>query len=80
LQKLLHISRETLFENTAGRIFYRDRTSAHPEDPSSYSVSVPGKSGTCSAHVTFLPSVPEDVVRKIALSLGPVPETREGTF
>jgi hypothetical protein len=41
---------------------------------------VPGKAGTCSGRVTFLPSISEDVARKIALSLGPVPEPRGGTF
>jgi hypothetical protein len=39
-----------------------------------YSASVPGKAGTCSCHVTFLPSVSADTVKKIALSLGPVPQ------
>ena len=69
-----------MFENTASRIFYQDQTSANREDPNAYSVSVPGKAGTCSAHVTFRSSISEDVARKIALSLGPVPEARGGTF
>jgi len=80
LQKLLHIRKEAMFENTANRIFYQDQTSENRESLSAYSVSVPGRAGTCSGHVTFLPSVSADVVRKIALSLGPLPEVREGTL
>ena len=80
LQKLLHIRKEAIFENTASRIFYQDQISENREGPNAYSVSVPGKAGTCSGHVTFLPSVSEDVARKIALSLGPVPEARERTL
>ena len=80
LQKVLHIRKEKMFENTASRIFYQDQISENREDPNAYSVSVPGKAGTCSGHVTFLPSISEDVARKIALSLGPVPEPRGGTF
>lgn len=74
LQKLLDIRKEKMFENTAKRIFYQDKTSRNAEDPNAYSASVPGKGGTCSCHVTFLSSVPEDTAKKIALSLGPVPE------
>jgi len=80
LQKALDIRKEKMFENTARRIFYQDKTSANREDPNAYSVSVPGKAGTRSGRVTFLPSISEDVARKIALSLGPVPEPRGGTF
>jgi hypothetical protein len=75
LQKVLDIRKEKMFENTAKRLFYQDKTSGNREDPNAYSVSVPGKDGTCSGRVTFLPSISGDVVRKIALSLGPVPET-----
>jgi len=80
LQKALDIRKEKMFENTARRIFYQDKTSANREDPNAYSVSVPGKAGTCSGRVTFLPSISEDVARKIALSLGPVPEPHGGAF
>jgi hypothetical protein len=80
VQKVLDIRKEKIFENTAKRIFYQDKTSENREDPNAYSVSVPGKAGTCSGRVTFLPSISEDVARKIALSLGPVPEPHRGTF
>ena len=78
-QKVLNISKEKLFENTPKRIFYQDKVSAGADDPNSYTFSVPGKGGTCSSHLTFLPSVPVDVARKIALSLGPVSETHGGS-
>jgi hypothetical protein len=78
-QKVLNIPKEKLFENTSKRIFYQDRVSAGPDDPNSYTFSVPGKAGTCSGHLTFLPSIPEDVARKIALSLGPVPDAHGGS-
>ena len=77
-QKVLNIPKEKLFENTSKRIFYQDKTSASADDPNSYSFSVPGKAGTCSGHLTFLPSVPEDTARKIVLSLGPAAETTNG--
>jgi hypothetical protein len=72
--KLLDISREKMFENTVKRIFYQDKTSRNADDPHAYSASVPAKGGTCSCHVVFLPSVTEEVARKIVLSLGPAPE------
>jgi hypothetical protein len=71
LQQALGIPKQRMFENSARRIFYQDRVSESPGDPNAYSVSVPGKTGSCSGHVTFLPSVNEDTARKIALSLGP---------
>ncbi len=80
VQKLLHIRKEKMFENSANRIFYQDQISANQDNPNAYSVSVPGKDGTCSGHVTFLPSVSEEIARKIALSLGPAPEPRDGSF
>jgi hypothetical protein len=74
MQKILDIRKENVFENTARRVFYQDRISRNAETPSEYSASVPAKEGTCSLHVTFLPSVTAETARKIALSLGPVPE------
>ena len=74
LQKVLGIRKEKLFENTAKRIFYQERISKQPEDPNAYSVSVPGKAGTCSCHVTVLPSILEETVKKIALSFAPAEE------
>lgn len=75
MQKLLGIRKEAMFENTAKRVFYQDKTSARPEDSNAYSAAVPGSGGTCSCHVVFLPSVPQETARKIVLSLGPVPPT-----
>lgn len=72
-QKLLRIAKDKLFENTASRIFYQDRTSAKPDLPNAFSVSVPGNDGTCSCRLTVLPEVSEDTTRKIALSLRAVP-------
>jgi len=80
LQKVLDIRKEQMFENTARRIFYQDRTSANRENPNAYSFSVPGRAGTCSGHLTFLPSISEDVARKIALSLGPATPPHAGTL
>jgi len=79
-QKVLNIPKEKLFENTSKRIFYQDKTSTNAEDPNSYSFSVPGKNGTCSGHLTFLKSIPEDTARKIALSLGPAPDAHAGSL
>jgi hypothetical protein len=67
---------EKMFENTAKRLFYQDRTSGHPEDPNAYSASVPANGGTCSCRVVFLPSIPQETAKKIVLSLGPVIEPK----
>jgi hypothetical protein len=64
-----------VFENSAKRIFYQDQTSRGPDDTSAFSVSVPAKNGSCSCHVAFLKTVSEDLARKIALSLAPIPES-----
>ncbi len=74
LQKLLGMRKEKLFENTARRILYQDKTSKNSEDTNAYSASVPGKAGTCSCRVVFLPSVGEETAKKIVLSLGPLPD------
>lgn len=78
-QKVLNIPKEKIFENSSKRIFYQDKVSTGADDPNSYTFSVPGKAGTCSGHLTFLPAIAEDVARKIALSLGPASETRGGS-
>jgi len=75
MTKILDIRKDKLFENTAKRIFYEDKSSTRAEDPSAYSASVPGNNGVCSCRVVFLPSVGAETARKIALSLGPAPET-----
>ena len=72
LVKSLEIRKDKLFENTAKRIFYQDKISHGPDDPHAYSASVPGKDGTCSCHIVFLPNVSDETIRKIVLSLGPV--------
>jgi hypothetical protein len=74
LLKTIGVPKEKMFENSATRIFYQDKTGRNPNDTSAFSASVPAQNGTCSCHVVVLPSIPEDVARKIALSLSPVPE------
>lgn len=72
LQKALGIPKQKLFENSPKRLFYQDKTSEGLSDPNALSVSVPSKTGTCSAHLRFLPSLSEETAKKIALSLAPV--------
>jgi len=79
LQAVLNIDKGKLFENSAKRVFYQDKVSTHPADPNWFTFSVPGKNGTCSGHLTFLPSISEELARKIVLSLGPLSDTRGGT-
>jgi len=74
LKKSVGIPKEKMFENTAKRIFYQDKTSSHSDDPNAYSASVPGNGGTCSCRVVFLPSISQETAKKIVLSLGPVTE------
>jgi hypothetical protein len=76
LVKAIGVSKDKLFENTAKRVYYQDRISRTPEETNAFSATVPGRGGgSCSVHVVVLPSVPEDIAKKIALSLGPAPET-----
>uniref|UniRef100_Q02AD0 Uncharacterized protein n=1 Tax=Solibacter usitatus (strain Ellin6076) TaxID=234267 RepID=Q02AD0_SOLUE len=72
MQRMSGIVKEKLFENTAKRVFYQDRTSTHADEPNAYSASVPGTGGTCSCRVVFLPKVAAETVKKIVLSLAPV--------
>ena len=74
LLRTIGVPKEKMFENSATRIFFQDKTTRNPNDTSSFSASVPAKDGTCSCHVVVLPSIPEDVAKKIALSLSPVLE------
>ena len=71
VQKVIGIPKDKMFENSTKRVFYQDRTSTTVEEPNAYSIAVPGKTGTCSSHLTFLRDVSADTARKIALSLGP---------
>jgi hypothetical protein len=74
LQKVLGISKDRMFENSARRTFYQDKVSQNAEDTNSFSASVPGKEGTCSCRAVVLPLVPQETARQIILSLGPVAE------
>lgn len=73
LRKLIGIPKDRIYENTAKRLFYQDKVSRNPDDQNSYSASMPGNRGTCSCHVSVLPSVSTEIAKKIALSLAPVP-------
>ena len=70
--KAIGVPKEKMFENSATRIFFQARTSRDPGEVNSFNSSVPAKGGMCSCHVSALPSVPEDVAKKIVLSLSPV--------
>jgi len=70
--KSLDIPKVRMFENTPKRIFYQDRVSKGPESANVYSSSVPAKNGTCSCHLVLLPNIPEEVAKKIVMTLGPV--------
>jgi len=70
--KLMNIPKDKLFENSATRLFYQDRTGRDSSEPSALSVMAPGKGGACSSRVVFLPTVPEETAKKIAVSVGPV--------
>jgi hypothetical protein len=76
LKKSIGIPTEKMFENTAKRIFYQDRTSGHSEEPNAYSASVPANGGTCSCRVAVLPSISQETAKKIVLSLGPAIEPK----
>ena len=75
-KKSFGIPAEKMFENTAKRIFYQDKTSGHAEDPNAYSASVPANGGTCSCRVVFLPGISHETAKKIVLSLGPAIEPK----
>ena len=74
LLRTIGVPKEKMFENSATRIFFQDKTARNPNDTSSFSASVPAQNGTCSCHVVVLPSIAEDVAKKIALSLSPALE------
>jgi hypothetical protein len=74
LLKMLGIPKEKIFENSAKRVYYQDKIVASSPDAKAFSVMAPGKAGTCSSRVVFLPEVPDEIARKIALSVGPAPE------
>jgi hypothetical protein len=72
--KLIEIRKEKMFENTATRIFYQDKTAANADDTNAYTSSVPGNGGTCSCRVVFVPKIGEELAKKITLSLAPIHE------
>ena len=74
LQKLLRIPKEKMFENTARRVYYQEKIARDAKDSNAFIAVVPGKGGTCSSRVVFLPSVSEETAKKITLSVGPVQE------
>ena len=73
--KVLGVPKEKMFENSAARLFYQDKTSAGPQDEHAFTAAAPGNGGTCSCRVVFLPSIGAETARKIVLSLGPAPAT-----
>lgn len=76
LLKTLGIRKQNMFENTAKRVFYQEKTSRSSDDPSALSASVPGRGGTCSGHIVYLRAVSDATARQIMDSLGPVTESR----
>jgi hypothetical protein len=62
---------ETVFENSAQRVFYSANSGATP--PSLiYHVEVPGRTKVCIAEISSTPSYPQDEVKKIAATLAAV--------
>ncbi len=74
LVKVIGIGKDSLFENTARRIFYQQKKSHNADDTSAFDSSIPGKGGVCSCHIVVLPRVSDEVAKKIALSLSPAPD------
>jgi len=74
LLKMMRIPKERIFENSAKRVYYQDKIAANSSDTKAFSVMVPGKAGTCSSRVVFLPEVSDETARQIALSVGPALE------
>jgi hypothetical protein len=65
------VAKDKLFENSTKRTFYQDKISRGPEDQNGFSASVPATNGTCSCHVIALPAISDEILKKVALSLGP---------
>ena len=72
--RMLGIPKEQLFENTAKRIFYNDRAARNSPSATGYSAMGPGTNGTCCCHVVLVPTIAEEIAKKISLSLAPVKE------
>ena len=73
---MLGVPKGKIFENSAKRLFYQDKSARNTDDSNAFSVMVPGNAGTCSCHVVFVKEIPEDTAKKIALSVEPAdPQT-----
>jgi hypothetical protein len=70
VQKMMKI--EKLYENTDKRVVYMSHIARDPKDSSSLSVAVPAAHGSCMTQVTYRSTVPENLARQIAYSVGPV--------
>jgi hypothetical protein len=75
--EMLGVARDKIFENSAKRLFYQDKTARDSDDSNAYSVMVPGNGGTCSCHVVFTHDIPQETARKIALSVAAVEEKQQ---
>jgi hypothetical protein len=69
--KMMHI--EKLVDNTSSRLFYQNApTKGHDgKQITGWVVKVPNGTGNCSAEITVVPSGSEDLVKKIAATIGP---------
>jgi len=74
LTRTMNVPKENVFENSAKRVFFQDRLSPTGPDTRSLSVMVPGRTGTCSAHLVLSSTVTDETGKKIAFSLAPAPE------
>lgn len=74
LLRIMNLPKDKVFENSAKRIFYQEKTARNDMDTSALSAMVPGRGGSCSARVVFAPGVPEETAKKIALTVGPARE------
>lgn len=70
--KMMHI--EKLIDNTAARLFYREAPTKGPDGKqlTGWTVKVPRGTGNCFATITVSPGGNEDLVTKIAATIGPV--------
>ena len=76
----MELRKEKLFENSAQRIFYQEKTSRNADDTNAFSAAVPSKVGTCSCRVVALPSVSEEIVRRSCSALRPRRRKRSRKF
>jgi hypothetical protein len=69
--KMMHI--EKLVDNTPSRLLYQNApTKGHDGNQiTGWVVKVPNGTGNCSAEITVVPGGQEDLVKKIAATIGP---------